>query len=79
MVEKSTIDMDLLLKRGKFLFSIGVILFFSGITYIGLLTSFGNSSVFTSVGFGMSVIFTIIGLPLLLMAGAVLFKNRRII
>ena len=71
--------MDLLLKRGRFLFFVGAILFFSGIVYLGLFITFGNSSVFTNIGFGMSIIFTIIGLPLLLMAGAVLFKNRRII
>ena len=70
----------MLLKRGKSLFFIGAILFFSGIVYLGVYLTFANdSSVFTNVGFGMAIIFSIVGLPLLLLAGAILFKNRRIV
>lgn len=72
--------MDLLLKRGKSLFSIGALLFFPGVIYLGIyLLSGNNNSVFTDIGLVVSGILIIIGLPLLLLAGAVLFKNRRTI
>lgn len=72
--------MDLLLKRGRFLFFTGATLFFPGVVYLGLFMTFGNNTtIFTDVGFVMSGIFVIIGLPFLLLAGAVLFKNRRMI
>ena len=68
-----------LLKRGRSLFFIGAMLFFPGVVYLGLFVTYGNaSSIFTEVGFAMSGIFILVGLPMLLLAGAVLFKNRRI-
>ena len=70
--------MDSLLKKGRFLFFIGTLLFFPGVVYLGTFITFGERySVFTDIGLLMSGIFIIIGLPLLLLAGAVLFKNRR--
>ena len=72
--------MDLLLKRGRFLFFLGVLLFFPGVAYFGLFVALGNdTSVFTNIGLGLSGLLVIVGLPLLLLAGAVLFKNRRTI
>ena len=73
-------NMDLLLNRGRTLFFSGVLMFFPGVAYLGFFIAFGNdTSVFTEVGLFMSAILVIVGLPLLLLAGAVLFKNRRMV
>jgi len=73
-------NVDLLLQRGRLLFFTGAILFFPGIAYFGTFITFGDKYlVFTDIGLVMSAMFAIIGLPLLLLAGAVLFKNRRTI
>ena len=70
--------MDVLLTRGKLLFIVGAILFFPGVAYFGTFITIGERySIFTDVGLVMSGMFTIVGLPLLLLSGAVLFKNRR--
>ena len=72
--------MDLLLKRGRTLFFTGALLFFPGVVYLGLFITFGNDNfAFTEVGLFISAILVIVGLPLLLLAGAVLFKNRRMV
>ena len=70
--------MDMLLKKGRFLFFTGALLFFPGVVYFGsFITLEKQFPVFTDVGLVMSAMFVIIGLPLLLLAGAVLFRNRR--
>jgi len=66
------------LQRGRFFFFVGALMFFSGVASIGILGTYGKTgSDYMGIGIAISGIGMMIGLPLLMLAGAILFKNRR--
>ena len=68
-----------MLQKGRYLFFTGAGMFFPGIILMGVIVTYGQKqSVEMGMGISISGILILVGLPLLMFAGAILFKNRRV-
>ena len=66
------------LRRGRSFFFVGLLMFFSGAITLGVLITYGTTGAsYVGIGITISGIGMIFGLSLLMIACALLFRNRR--
>ena len=67
------------LQRGRLFFSIEGFMFFSGVITLGILITYGiTGASYMGIGIAISGIGMMLGLPMLMIVSALLFRNRRL-